>query len=293
MKERKALRLRAFAKANLSLDITGRSDGMHLLDGISTSLDCFDTVTVKERADGNIFVRFVNADIDPENNTAYKAARAVQAETDCGGFDIEIEKGIPVGAGLGGSSADGAAVLRALDVFYRLPSRGVDMRALALSVGSDVPFMLTGGTGRVSGTGGELYFFKNKLPLFAAGLMAESVSTRECYALFDDMYRDAQPENTDNDRLAELLMTGDPEALRLFSNALYAPAARLAPSVEKFAAVLEEVGARPCLTGSGGMVLGWFTDIEKLAACAARLKTEPGFKVFTTTNTGILHEWLK
>ena len=76
------------------------------------SLDAFDTVTVTERSDDKINVWFVNADIG-EDNTAAKAARAVQAVIG-GGWDIAVEKGIPIGAGLGGSSADGAAVLESV-----------------------------------------------------------------------------------------------------------------------------------------------------------------------------------
>ncbi len=262
---------------------------MHELDSVMVSLDAFDTVTVAERADGDIRVRFINADIDGVNNTAYAAARAV-GDILGAGWDIEIEKGIPEAAGLGGSSADGAAVLRALDLFYRLPARGIDMRALALGVGSDVPFMLTGGACRVRGVGDDLFFFDNRLPLFAVGLMSERVSTGEAYARFDDIYGGGYCP-TDNDELVKKLMDGDASALALFKNALKEPAAAIAPSIDVNIKKLEALGATACLTGSGGMVLGWFDDIEKFAACTVALKGEK-FKVFSTTHNGILHEWI-
>lgn len=285
----KSLCLRAFAKANLSLNITGRSGGLHTLDSVMTTLDAFDTVTVTERADGKIRVEFVNADIDPVDNTAYKAAALV-----CGrlgvGTDIVVEKGIPMAAGLGGSSADGAAVLRALDIFYRLPARGIDMRATALAVGSDVPFMLTGGTARVTGTGEELYFFRNKLPLFAVGLMSGTVTTAECYKALDCAGCELAP--TDNDRLCDLLLDGDAAAVELFGNALGGAAERLEPRIKSDADKLRACGAVTCLTGSGGMTLGWFTDIAAFAACAEKLRGERGYRVFATADTGIRHEWL-
>ncbi|MCH5165896.1 MAG: hypothetical protein J1G01_05795 [Clostridiales bacterium] len=285
------IRLRAFAKANLSLNILGKDEasGLHKLDSVMMSLDKFDTLTVKERDDKQINVRFSNADIG-EDNTAKKAAKAVQAALDCNGFDIEIEKGIPIGAGLGGSSADGAAVLRALDVLYRLPQRGVDMRKIALSVGSDVPFMLTGGLARVSGTGDELFFIENKLELFVVGLMANSVSTAKAYTAFDDIYKDKKYSPSDNDKLCEKLLDGDNSALRYFGNALYAPAVKLSPEIEKNADILRSYGATVNLTGSGGMTLGYFTDIEKFAACAKALKDCDGFCVLAPVKTGILHE---
>lgn len=289
----KALRLRAFAKANLSLNITGvdNKSGLHTLDSVMMSVDKFDTVTVAERNDNKISVRFINAAIG-ENNTAAKAARAVQEAIGFGGWDIEIEKGIPIGAGLGGSSADGAAVLRALDVLYRLPERGADMRKIALGVGSDVPFMLTGGLARVRGTGEDLFFIENKLTMFIVGLMSGSVSTAETYAEFDNIYKNRKHCSTDNEKLCKRLLEAENTSLELFDNALYSPAAKLSPEIAKNAELLNSYGAKVNLTGSGGMVLGYFTDIEKFAACAHALKGREGFYVFAPARTGVLHEWL-
>ncbi|MCM1368581.1 MAG: hypothetical protein NC184_07220 [Roseburia sp.] len=287
--ERK-LKLRTFAKANLSLNITGKRDGMHTLDSVMISLDCFDTVTVTERGDSRIEVVFRNADIGADN-TAYRAARAVQEKIG-GGWDIDIEKGIPVGAGLGGSSADAAAVLRALDVMYKLPERGVNMREVALSVGSDVPFMLTGGLARVEGIGEELFFMENKLTVFAVGIMCGEVSTKRAYELFDELYPSHRHCPTDNFEMCEYILDGYGKALELVDNALYAPAVRLVPEIADAAALLRSCGAHVSLTGSGGMVLGYFTDIAKLSACVETLRGKRDFRVFTSVKTGVLHEWL-
>lgn len=264
---------------------------MHTLDSVMMSLDAFDTVTVTERDDTNVCVRFTNADIDSVKNTAYKAATAV-AEKVGHGADIVIEKGIPIGAGLGGSSADGAAVLRAYDLFYNLKEHGVSMREVALSVGSDVPFMLTGGLARVRGTGGDMFFIENKLELFGIGLMDEFVSTAASYAKFDELYQKGAYSPTDNDKLCELLLSADNRAVEHFANALEAPSAALAPSIKKNTEKLTECGGVACMTGSGGMTIGWFTDIEAFARAAAVLRAHSGFKVFAPTKTGILHEWI-
>lgn len=288
----KKVRLTAFAKANLSLNITDKRDGMHVLDSVMLSLDVFDTVTVGERDDDKVCVSFTNAQVDPVNNTAYKAVKSVMPFLGGKGFDIVIEKGIPISAGLGGSSADGAAVLRALDLFYRLPSLGIDMRAAALSVGSDVPFMLTGGMARVRGTGDDLFFMGNKTELFAIGLMDGAVSTAECYKRFDGLYGSGRFCPTDNDRLCELLMSGDKSSVAMFKNALTEPAKSLSPSLSDLFQKLNGAGAATCLTGSGGMVLGWFTDIGAFAVAAQKLSKEPGFRVFSPVKTGILHEWI-
>lgn len=286
----KCVRLQAFAKANLSLNITGADvkSGLHCLDSVMMTLDLFDTVTVTERTDGDIKVDFTNADIGADN-TAYKAARAVRDIIGGCGWDITVEKGIPIGAGLGGSSADGAAVLRALDVMYKLPSLGVDMRAVALSVGSDVPFMLTGGLARVRGTGEDLFFLENKLELFIVGLMSGRVSTANAYKTFDEMYAGKRYCPSDNERMCELLLSGDASALSCVGNALYEPASRLLPSIAEDASTLAEFGAAVNMTGSGGMVLGYFTDIEKFARCAHALSDRNGCHVFGIGKTGVLH----
>ncbi|MCH5351021.1 MAG: hypothetical protein J1F39_03525 [Clostridiales bacterium] len=287
----KKLRLNVFGKANLSLNITGKNV-LHTLDSVMMSVDAFDTVTVEERRDDKIEVSFDKAGIDSVKNTAYKAAAAVREVIGCG-VKIEIEKGIPVGAGLGGSSADGAAVIRALDLFYGLSARGVDIRKTALSVGSDVPFMLTGGLARVTGTGEEMLFIENKLKLFAIGLMHEPVSTTEAYATFDKLHPTTEFSPTNTEKLTELLLDGDNNALKYIDNALYEAAAVLAPSVKVNFDKLKAAGAIPCMTGSGGMVLGYFTDIESFARAAQSLKHEKGFRVFSSAPTGILHEWIE
>ncbi|MCH5155847.1 MAG: hypothetical protein J1F69_04500 [Clostridiales bacterium] len=283
------VKLRAFAKVNLSLNITGRDDsGMHTLDSLMMSVDLFDTVTVTPRSDEKIVVSFIGADVG-ENNTAYKAAAAVR-DIIGGGYDITVEKGIPIGAGLGGSSADGAAVLRALDVLHRLPERGVDMRKVALSVGSDVPFMLTGGLARVRGLGEDLFFIENKLKLFIVGLMADSVSTAAAYKKFDELYGDFTYCPTDTDKLCNLLLDGNDKAVNHFGNALYEPAVCFSPEIKNNAELLRSYGAAVNLTGSGGMVLGYFTDIQMFYDCYTALKGKA--RVFAPVRTGILHERL-
>ncbi len=290
----KSIRLKAFAKANLSLNITGIAEQqsgkkMHVLDSVMVSVGAFDTVTVRERGDGIINVRFLNADISAADNTAARAAQSVSDFTRVG-WDIEIEKGIPVGAGLGGSSADGAAVLAALDSMYGLSERGADINKCALGVGSDVPFMTRGGAARVGGTGGAADAFINRLELYAIGLMAESVSTAAAYGAFDAMYTGGRFCPSDTDALCACLKSGDTDALKHFDNALYEPAKSLAPSVGQIKLRLERLGATACLTGSGGMVLGWFTSRGELERAKQKLGVSERFTEFSVVPSGIVFE---
>lgn len=275
----------------MSLNIEGRANGLHILDSVMMSVDCFDTVTVTERDDEQINVVFDDPSVDSVHNTAYKAADIVRRSLHRG-VDISVQKGIPVGAGLGGSSADGAAVLRALDLFYRLPRCGVDMRAAALEVGSDVPFMLTGGLARVRGVGDELFFMDNKLQAFIVGLMSGGVSTARAYAEFDRLYPDGRLCPTDNDALCEKLLDGDAAALSHLGNALYAPACELLPQISDAARKITECGGAANMTGSGGMMLGYFTDMNAFYDCTRALRGFAGFKALAPVKTGLLHTWL-
>ncbi len=155
------------AKLNLFLHITGRRpDGYHLLQSVFMLIDWCDTLHFELRSDGKIS----RADITPprRGNTPFaetlpaedltvRAARALQAA--CGtrlGVHISLEKRIPSQAGMGGGSSDAASCLLALQRLWgvRLPPEA--LQALALSLGADVPFFLSGGHAWVEGIGEKI-----------------------------------------------------------------------------------------------------------------------------------------
>lgn len=150
---------KAYAKVNLTLDISGVKDGYHQLDSLVIALNLYDLITVKKRKDGKIrvFSRGEGSEyISEEKNNAYKAAVAFQSEFSCGGAEINVFKNIPVGAGLGGSSADAAGVLRAMKkLFGVVPSPENERKILAIAdkTGSDVRAMYSGGACRMRGRG--------------------------------------------------------------------------------------------------------------------------------------------
>ncbi len=153
MKE--TLSLVANAKINLYLDITGRrADGYHLLETVMQSVDLSDIVTVS-LGGSEISAFCTNPDIPQnEKNICYKAAKMFFMQTKSEqGAEIRIDKRIPDGAGLGGGSADAAAVLSALNTLSGLPLRADELSELAARVGADVPFCLVGGTRVCKGIG--------------------------------------------------------------------------------------------------------------------------------------------
>lgn len=154
------MKLKANAKINLTLDVLGkREDGYHLIDSVFQSVSLCDEITVEKS--NTITVRCTDNTICDRSNIAYKAAEKFFEYVDIdGGADIKIEKSIPLAAGLGGGSADAAAVIVALNSLYETNLTEKNLSEIGLSVGADVPFCITGGTARVGGIGEEL----QKLP---------------------------------------------------------------------------------------------------------------------------------
>jgi len=159
-----ALKLKAPAKINLFLEVTGkRVDGYHDLATLFAKISLFDEVSIKKVLRPGISLKVVNkADFDlskTEDNIAYKAAlKFFEAFRIKPAVEIKLLKRIPVGAGLGGGSSDAAAVLKALGRLYGLniERNFKKLHNLALNLGSDVPFFLTEGT-FAAGTGrGEI-----------------------------------------------------------------------------------------------------------------------------------------
>ncbi len=186
------IKLKARAKINLSLDIIGRAaNGYHLLDSVMHSIELHDTVTVQPDSSGLITV-FCDSPAAPEGerNIAYTAAKSFFEAAGIlnSGVHIEIEKRIPSPGGLGGGSADAAAVLNGLNFIHNRPLCYDELIALALSVGSDVPFCIEGGCQRVMGIGERLSpadpITFGYVLLVKAG---EKIGTKEMYSEYDKM----------------------------------------------------------------------------------------------------------
>lgn len=153
-----SLTTKAYAKINLFLDITGRlPNGYHTLNTVMQQIDIFDIVTVK-RTETGIGVKCDNPAVPcNEKNIAYRAAAKFFSETGItDGAEIEIEKNIPLEAGLGGSSTDGAAVLSALNELYEKPITDDGLIEIGAGLGADIPFCLTGGTAVCNGIGEKI-----------------------------------------------------------------------------------------------------------------------------------------
>ena len=269
-------RVVAQAKINLLLHVLAReTSGYHQIETVFLRVDLGDDVEVREASTRTL--RCTGPAMpaeglgDPEQNLAYKAAQAYVEF--CGwpmGFDITIEKKIPVGAGLGGGSADAGAVLRALDAINPKPL-GPRLATIAAAVGSDVPFLTTDRPMALGWGRGERLLALPVLEPRHVVIVAPpfGVSTAHAYEWLD--------QTAPVPREAAVI---DPASLAtwegivsLASNDFERPVAGRHPEIRAAIEALEAQDAEiAMMSGSGSAVFGVFDAPPNVAAIAARVK---------------------
>lgn len=203
----------AYAKVNLTLDVLDkREDGYHDLKSVMQTLSIRDDIEI-DVGTGKPWKLLCSKEGIPtdERNLAWKAAKVYcdAMNKDPNGLEIRITKRIPVEAGMGGGSADAAAVLRALNDYYGNPLSILALAELGAQVGSDVPFCVVGGTAMVEGKGEKL----RKLPdmpdcIFVVCKPDFSVSTPALYKKIDEV---TIPKRPDHQAMESALLAGDLE----------------------------------------------------------------------------------
>ena len=183
--------LQAYAKVNLTLEVIGkRDDGYHNVATILQTVDLADTVTIGGADE--LVVDCDGAGLSGEVNLAWKAAAALAKRAGIvPRAHIRIEKSIPVASGLGGGSADAAAVLIGLNRLWRLGWQRQELATVAAGLGSDVPFLLTGGTALGTGRGDEITSLR-ELPALEMLLVVPRASIE---SKTPTMYRALRPED--------------------------------------------------------------------------------------------------
>lgn len=276
-----ALRLLAPAKLNLTLDVLHRrEDGYHELDMLMIGISLFDRLYMapapycKVRYTGlHVPAALTAASADDTVRRAI-AAYSARAGKACGAV-VHVHKNIPAEAGLGGGSADAAAVLRGMQRMYHALSQD-DLHAAALEVGADVPYCLHNDACRAGGVGEKLMFLRIAHAPFWFVLLKPSggISTGR---LFSSLRLPVQHPNTDAAQHA--LIAGDIVSLgKAVGNALQPAAAAQLPEINAYCDRLLRAGALgAAMTGSGSAVFGLFS--YKAAADAAyALFPDAGFR---------------
>lgn len=254
------------AKLNLCLEIVGRlENGYHSVKSLMQSLSLCDTVRV-EKGDG---IRVSCSDpripLD-ESNLAAKGAAAFFAHTGIkGGAVIEIDKRIPVGAGLGGGSSNCGAVLRALNRLYGTGLSEGELCSIGAPLGADVAFCTLGGSCFCEGVGDVLTPMNHQEIYYVLCFGKVFLSTPDMYGRFDN----GGGGKADAQGFLRLWQAGDLNgAFAAGGNSFYPIAAALDPAVEQNTALLKQNGAfYASISGKGPTVFGAFEN--EVAARAA------------------------
>ena len=275
-----SIKAKVYAKINLSLDITGkRDDGYHTLSSVMQSVSLCDTITVSQCEGQNPEIRLTcsNGTICGEDNLAFVAAkRFFDAAGIVPDAVIHIEKQIPLAGGLGGGSADAAAVLAVLNSAWGEPLSDQELFDIALSLGADVPFCLYGGTKLAEGIGEVLTPLKDMpdcLMLIAKKGVKSSTG---------DMYRRLDSAKSVKKSDLEVIKSGlDMGDVKLISKGLYNCFETVCgeQSISVKTEMLKSGALYAGLSGAGPSVFGIFEDKAGREEAALKLK-DMGCDVF-------------
>lgn len=277
------------AKINLFLDvIRKREDGYHDLGTVFQTIDAGDTVEATLRDDGEIHLTYNEPQNYPlESDLVFKAAKALKEYANCAlGADVHLTKVMPLGAGLGGGSADAAATLRLLNRLWNLNLPFETLESIGARLGADVPFLVRGGTAFAEGIGERLTFVEPlDLPEGAALLIAtplDAVPTKDAYAGVPK----SGPDRWEQYKAAWSAQSSStiPQYLNPASyfNAFEISVFPTHPLVAEMKQKFLELGAKVALmSGSGASVFGIFETRELAEKAAAALKSISRYQTVT------------
>ncbi len=276
------IRLKAFAKVNYGLSVKGvRDDGYHEVATVMQSVSLADEVGLQRADEGfGLAIEPEETDVGPlEKNTVYRAWLLLCKEA---GRElparVRLSKKIPSGAGLGGASADAAAVLVGANELFGLGLSGEKLRGLGVRVGADVPFCISGGTALGEGIGEVLTPLP--APPAHALLVAKpqgGAETARIYNAHDETPKETPKETpestTSTGPILKALEAGNLEGLSAsLGNDLAHTTKNFVPEVAAYEAELLEAGALgACMSGTGTAVYGVFQTEEKARAASRRL----------------------
>ena len=269
------MRLQARAKINWTLDIVGqREDGYHLMDMLMQPVTLCDDIILTPAEE--ITLTTGGSPLLPadERHLAYRAAMALKKHTGYpGGAAIHVEKHIPVGAGMGGGSADAAGVLVGLNRLWGLNLPQDELEAIGLTLGADVPFCIRGGLTRTTGIGERMEDLPcgENWPLVVIQ-PCEGLSTKEIFTAYHEGVVDARPDNA---AAALALANGNASALAAaMANVMQPVSEARRPGIHEAICALAEQGAFAArMTGSGSAVFGAFPDEASAAKAYENLRT--------------------
>ncbi len=288
------IREKANAKLNLTLDICGvRDDGYHLLRSVMQTIDLHDDIELCPRDDG-VSLELVcegneasGHDTIPggADNLVCRAAELMLKRLGEGGVGIKLVKRIPAAAGMGGGSADAAAVLRGMNRLYEMGLADEELCEIGVKLGADVPFCIVGGSRLCEGIGEKMTGLKDigRIDLVYAKPLID-VPTGRIYRMYDEEGEaNAHPDNEGICRLIDRGGVTAEELSEYLGNVFEPLVERMHPEISRIKEELIKAGAAGALmTGSGPTVFGLFKDSESAKEAAEKISRVIG-KVYAGT----------
>lgn len=294
-----SITVRVPAKVNLQLSVGPReANGYHNLVSVFQAVSLFDDVTVTKSHEGSGVTISVTGEQThgvPEDgsNLAVKAAHLIAEKFD---FDadvhIEVKKSIPVAGGMAGGSADAAATLVAMDALFKLEATREELLELGSQLGSDVPFMIVGGTAVGTGRGDQLTAALSRGTYhWVFALSSVGLSTPAVYSECDRMRAElevAAPRVSD--ALMQALLSGDPAQVgAALSNDLQNPACSLRPALSLVLEVGRDYGALGAIVSGSGPTVAFLVADEEAGLELAVALTASGVVGSVARATGPVH----
>ncbi|MDF9825083.1 4-diphosphocytidyl-2-C-methyl-D-erythritol kinase [Breznakia sp. PF5-3] len=270
------MEVKAYAKINLTLDvIRKREDGYHEMDMIMTPISLYDTLDV-EVADQDTFSSNVEGLRFDENNTIYRAVSLMREHYQIAEhFCITLDKRIPMQAGLAGGSADGAAMLIAINHLCNLQLSEQELVRIGVKIGADVPFCLLNRLSRVQGIGEKIHPISSQLNKHILLVKPQSgVSTKEAFQNID--FKVCEHPNVS---LVEKMLTqNDEQFVKHLGNTLQQPAIKLNKDIADVRKAMQQFPFDCVLmSGSGSCVFALSDDIDLIVEAKRHLKNTYDF----------------
>ena len=267
--------LKAYAKVNLLLDVTGtKQNGYHSLFTIMQSVGVYDIVTVEKTKGDKIVITCTDPSVPVDSaNIVYKCAMGFFEHAgiyENRGLAIHIEKNIPTYAGLGGGSADGAAVLVALNEIF---DKGYNKRRLCgigVKVSADIPFCIVGGTSLAQDIGGVVAALPDIDDCFIVIVKPVSgVSTKDAYSAIDNA---PEIRHTHDREMLETLLDGSFFDAVKYCDNVFEQVVEIPGRVDIKHTMRENNSLAACMAGSGSSVFGIFNKESDAVKCQVELK---------------------
>ena len=269
----KSVTVRVPAKVNLQLSVGPReSDGYHQLVTVFQAISIFDEVTVKIGEQGSGINLTVSGDQihgvpTDSTNLVVKAIELIadKFELDID-VNVDVKKSIPVAGGMAGGSADAAAAIVAIDELYSLEMTREEMHSIAAQLGSDVPFLLSGGTAIGQGRGDQLTAALSRGTYhWVLALSSVGLSTPAVYGECDRLRQGLDISDPQiSDALMQALLTADPSNVgKLLINDLQPAACSLRPALRLILDVGQEYGALGAIVSGSGPTVAFLVSDEE------------------------------